>query len=89
MLHRTTERQITFNCPFRLSPLLMPLAAGTYRVTTYEDLIPGLRFKAYRGSATMLHVPAVGTLENARQRIRVDPVELEAARQREEDAKPQ
>ncbi|MBL0371317.1 hypothetical protein JJB09_04690 [Rhizobium sp. KVB221] len=80
MSDRTTETQITFRHPFQLSPLVQPLAPGTYRVITDEEEIPGLPFIAYRRSATMLHIPAIGVLGHAEQYLSVDPKELEASR---------
>ncbi|MHB0954536.1 MAG: hypothetical protein ACYC10_21795 [Allorhizobium sp.] len=64
----------------------MPLAPGTYRVITDEDIIPGVAITAYRRSGTMLHIPAVGVLEKTEQYISVDPKELEAARVRDVEA---
>ncbi|MBL0375499.1 hypothetical protein JJB09_26175 [Rhizobium sp. KVB221] len=80
MSDRTTETQITFSHPFQLSPLVKPLAPGTYRIITDEEVIPGIPFIAYRRSSTMLHIPAIGVLGNTEQYISVDPKELEAVR---------
>jgi hypothetical protein len=85
MTDRTTESEITFTHPFQLSAFLRPMAAGTYRVTTDEDLIQGLSYLAYKRSATMLHIPAIGAASNTRQYVRVDPTELEAAQLKDHD----
>lgn len=79
MQERTTHSEITFVHPFQLSALLQPQSAGTYRVSVDEELIEGLSFVAYRRSATLLHIPAIGVSSNTEQYIRVDPAELEAA----------
>jgi hypothetical protein len=79
MTGRTTETEITFAHPFSLSSLHMPLAAGTYKVTTDEEQIEGLSFIAYQRTATMLHIPAIGASANIEQHIQVDPGELKAA----------
>jgi hypothetical protein len=79
MADRTTETQITFKRAFSISQLSAPLAAGTYRITTEEDEIAGLSFVAYQRTATMLHIPALGTFSNTSQYIEVSPKELEAA----------
>ncbi|HCL66375.1 MAG TPA: hypothetical protein DIC56_16355 [Rhizobium sp.] len=86
MPDRTSGKTAGFRHAFALSPLLVPLAPGTYRVITDEDIIPGVAITAYRRSGTMLHIPAVGVLEKTEQYISVDPKELEAARVRDVEA---
>lgn len=86
MTGRTTQTQITFRRPFRLSVLPIPQPAGTYRVVTDEDEIPGLSFQAFHRTATMLHIPAIGLSGGSSQVILVDPVELAAARAKDEQA---
>jgi hypothetical protein len=77
MSMRTTEKTVTFCRPFTLAALDGPQPAGTYRVETEEEQIPGLSFVAFRRVATLLHLPAdpapPGT---TRQVISVDPEEL-------------
>jgi hypothetical protein len=58
MLTRTHEQTWTFDRPFRLKDVDRELPAGSYRVTTDEELIEGLSFPVYRRVATMIFVPA-------------------------------
>jgi hypothetical protein len=53
--------------------------AGTYRVETDEDLLPGLSFHAFQRVATMLHLPAMSVAGRTRQVVTVDPTELAVA----------
>ena len=75
---RTTETMVTFRHPFMLAALEAAQPAGTYRVVTEEELIPGLSFTAYRRTATMLHLPALSTTAVTQQVVQVDPVEWAA-----------
>ncbi len=54
---------ITFRYPFMLSSVNAEQPAGTYRLVTEEEEIPGLSFVAFRRTATMLHLPAVSEAE--------------------------
>ncbi|MFC5069114.1 hypothetical protein [Flaviflagellibacter deserti] len=56
---RTTETTITFQHPFELSTLTGPQPAGTYRLVTDDEELPGLTHIAYHRVATMLHTPAL------------------------------
>jgi hypothetical protein len=93
MSMRTTETTVTFRHPFALAGLDGRQPAGTYRLVTEEEQIPGLSFVAYRRLATMLHLPADPAPGDTRpsytsprymsprymsQVISVDPVELAA-----------
>jgi len=75
---RTTETTITFRRPFTLSALDKAQSAGTYRVVTEEEEIPGLSFVAFRRTATLLHLPALSATSDTHQVISVDPVEWAA-----------
>ena len=75
---RTTEALVTLSRPFRTSGLDRVQPAGTYRVVTDEEEIVGLSFLAFRRTATMLHVPAIGTSSAVRQIVSIDPAELDA-----------
>lgn len=79
MTERTTETEITFAHPFALSSLVMPLEAGTYRLTVDEEQIEGLSFSAYRRTGTYLEIPALAIQGVTRQHLKVSPEELEAA----------
>ena len=73
---RTTETTITFRRPFMLSALDKTQPAGTYRLVTEEEEIPGLSFVAFRRTAMMLHLPALSTaLATASTTHRVVPID--------------
>ena len=78
MAERSTETTITFLHPFVLSALDQSLPAGTYRLVTEEEEIPGLSFVAFRRTATLLHLPALSATGNAHQVVSIDPVEWTA-----------
>jgi hypothetical protein len=79
MTARTTETTVTFKNKFNLSHLDGPQPAGTYRLVTVDEEIPGLTFIAFRRTYTMLHVPALAEGGGKTQVFTVDPEELEAA----------
>jgi hypothetical protein len=76
MMTRTTQTRVTFRRSFRLGALEGVQPAGTYRLDTDEEQIPGLSFVAFRRTATMLHLPANPAPGATRQVVPVDPVEL-------------
>ena len=75
---RTTETMVTFRHPFTLAALEAAQPAGTYRVVTEEELIPGLSFPAFRRTATMLHLPALSAAGGVHQVVELDAVEWTA-----------
>jgi hypothetical protein len=75
---RTTETMVTFRHPFVLAALEAALPAGTYRVVTEEEQIPGLSFTAFRRTAMMLHLPALPATGGTQQVVALDPVEWAA-----------
>lgn len=77
---RTREKTWTFGKPFMLRGVDRELPAGSYRVTTDEELIEGLSFPVYRRVATMIFVPAQ---RGAVEMVTIDPAELQAARERD------
>ena len=79
MTTRTTETTVTFRRPFTLAAIDGAQPAGTYRVETDEELLPGLSFDAFQRVATMLHLPSMSAPGGRRQVITVDPAELSAA----------
>ncbi len=80
MSERVTSSTIEFRRPFRLSALDASQPAGTYRIDSYEELVEGLSFAAYRRIETLLHLH--GT-EWPAQLVAVDPLELEEAQRRD------
>ena len=81
MLTRSHEKILTFNKPFMLKGVDRELPAGSYRVTTDEELIEGLSFPAYRRVATMMFVH--GLNGSSVEMVTVDPAELQAAHERD------
>ena len=74
---------MTFVHPFLLKGVDRVLAAGDYRVVTDEELIEGLSFPAYRRIATAIFVPARSHHTSSVEMVTVDPVDLQAARDRD------
>jgi hypothetical protein len=79
MSTRTTETTVTFRRSFTLSALEGPQPAGTYRLVTEEEQIPGLSFTAFRRTASLLHLPADPLPGSTRQVVSVSPDELAEA----------
>lgn len=75
---RTIETMVTFRHPFVLAALETAQPAGTYRLVTEEEEIPGLSFVAFRRTATMLHLPALPGTGATHQVVNVDHVEWAA-----------
>ena len=76
---RTTETTVTFRRPFTLTAIDGAQPAGTYRLVTEEEQIPGLSFVAFRRVATLLHLPANPAPGRTHQVVDVLPDELAAA----------
>ena len=73
---RTIETMVTFRHPFVLTAVAATQPAGTYRLVTEEEEIPGLSFVAFRRTAMMLHLPALSTaLATASTTHRVVPID--------------
>lgn len=72
---RTTETMVTFRHSFMLAAVDAEQPAGTYRVVTEEEQIPGLSFTAFRRTATLLHLPALATTGGTHQVVQLDPGE--------------
>ncbi len=78
-MERTIGTEITFNRPFMLSTLLLPLEAGAYRLIVDEEEIEGLSFSAFRRTSAQLEIPSIATAIGSRQRLRVSSQEIETA----------
>ena len=59
------------------------LAAGTYRVETVEEQIPGLSFVAYRRLQTTIEIPSKSGALTGWQVVAVEPKALQAALERD------
>jgi hypothetical protein len=83
MTTRTNARIVTFARPFVLKGVDRELPAGDYRVVTDEELIEGLSFPVYRRVSTMIFVP--GQSASSFEMVTIDPQELGAAQERDQD----
>lgn len=80
MSTRTTQTTVTFRRAFTLPAIEGAQPAGTYRLVTEEEQIPGLSFVAFRRTETLLHLPAdPPTPGRTSQVVSVLPEELAAA----------
>lgn len=82
MTARTSRTSVTFRRPFFLSAIDEVQPAGTYAVETDEELLPGLSFAAYRRTATLIVLPPRPGQAFGEQVVSIDPLELQAARER-------
>jgi hypothetical protein len=80
MTTRTSNETVIFAFPFVLKGIDRVLAAGSYRIVTDEELIDRLSFPVYRRVATMIFVPAQAS---SVEMVSIDPVDLQAARNRD------
>jgi hypothetical protein len=78
MLTRARDKTWNFGNPFMLEGVDRELPAGSYRVTTDEELIEGLSFPVYRRVSTMIFVP--GRTSGAIEMLTIDPADLEPRR---------
>jgi hypothetical protein len=83
MIARTHSKTVVFTKPFLLKGVDRILPAGDYRVVTDEELIEGLSFPVYRRISTMMFVPAQSHPTLSVEMVVVDPIDLQAARDRD------
>jgi len=77
---RTTFRTVTFKRPFVLGDHDAVLPAGTHKVETDEEPMPGISFLAHRRTQTLFHLlPRHGL----KKTLAIDPDDLVAALARE------
>jgi hypothetical protein len=84
MIVRSLSRTVIFQQPFLLKGIDRMLPAGAYRVVTDEELIEGISFPVYRRVATMIFVPAATQGASSIEMITIDPLDLQAALERDE-----
>jgi hypothetical protein len=80
MIARTRDKTWTFSQPFMLKGVDRLLPAGSYRVSTDEELLEGLSFPVYRRVATTIFAPGRG---GSLEMLSIDPADLQAARERD------
>jgi hypothetical protein len=83
MMARTLSKTVVFTKPFLLKGIERILPAGDYRVVTDEELIEGLSFPVYRRISTMIFVPAQSHPTSAIEMVTIDPIDLQAAQDRD------
>lgn len=83
MTSRSVNSIVTFTRPFAIGRQTEKLPAGSYNLTSDEELIEGLSFAAYHRTSTILEIPALGTVSATKQYLHVAADELEAALQRD------
>ena len=86
MTIRTIRRTIAFRRPFYLKGVDRMLPPGDYNVITDEELIDGLSFSAYHRISTLMFVPAQSG--SAVEMVTIEPLDLEAALEREAASPP-
>jgi hypothetical protein len=86
MMTRTKRETLKFIHPFFLKGVDRTLPPGEYQVVTDEELIEGLSFPVYRRIATMMFVPAQSHSGSSIEMVTVDPLDLQAARDRDAEA---
>jgi hypothetical protein len=83
MIARTHRKSVVFSHPFELKGVDRILPPGSYLVVTDEELIEGLSFPAYRRVATMIFVPAQSRNASCVEMVAIDPLDLQAAQNRD------
>jgi hypothetical protein len=83
MTLRTSHKTVTFTRPFSLNGIDEVQPAGSYTVETREDLLPGLSVPAWRPIATLIFLPSRPGGAFVEQVVNIDPLELEAAQERD------
>ena len=83
MIARTLSKTVVFTKPFLLKGVDRILPAGDYRVVTDEELIEGISFPVYRRVSTMIFVPAQSHPASSVEMVAIDPIDLQAAQDRD------
>jgi hypothetical protein len=76
MTTRSRREVVTFKHPFRIRGIDRQLPAGDYEVITDEESIEGLSFEAFRRVATMIMVPAEGSVGLTTEMVAIGSVDL-------------
>ena len=83
MTGRSLSKTVVFSKPFLLKGIDRVLPAGDYRVVTDEELIEGISFPAYRRVSTVMFVPAPTHGASSIEMVTIDPLDLQAALDRD------
>ena len=83
MTTRSHSKSVVFSHAFELKGVDRILPLGDYRVVTDAELIEELSFPVYRRLATMIFVPGQSRPASSAEMVAVDPLELQAAQERD------
>ena len=83
MTVRTSHKTVTFTRPFSLTGMAEVQPAGNYTVETHEDSLPDLSVPAWRRIATLIFLPSRPGGTFVERVVNIDPLELEAAQERD------
>ena len=83
MTVRTSHKTVTFTRPFSLNGIDEVQPAGNYTVETHEDSFPRLSVPAWRRIATLIFLPSRPGGAFMERVVNIDPLELEAAQERD------
>lgn len=86
MTIRTTRKIVTFTRSFVLAGSNEIFPEGPYVVETDEELLEGLSFPAYRRIITVIHLHPEREFPGRLRIMTIDPMELDAALQRDQIA---
>lgn len=79
MTTRTTQTVVHFQSPFKLPDIDTPQPPGDYRIDLDEELLEAGSRLAWRRTAAFIHLPAIGTPAARVQMLRITPLLLDAA----------
>ena len=85
MITRTSSRKVTFTHPFRLTAFDTDQPAGTYEVTTEEEILDSVTMLACRRLSTQIELRHRGGNSAITEVVSIEPEELEAALARDAD----
>lgn len=83
---RTSTRSVTFRHPFMLKAFEAAQPAGTYKVTTEEEVLDSVSAPAYRRISTEIELVSRARSAAIIELVSIDPHELEAALARDADS---
>lgn len=83
MTTRTTQSIVRFQTSFLLPDFVEPQPPGDYQVDRDEELIEGLSWIAWRHVGTFIHLPAIGVRTAIRQLVPIDPAQIDAVTEKE------
>lgn len=83
MTTRTTQSIVRFQTSFLLPDFVEPQPPGDYQVDRDEELIEGLFWIAWRRVGTFIHLPAIGVRTAIRQLVPIDPAQIDAVTEKE------